>query len=218
MNQTDALNSLAAGGHSCLLYSDTTLERELIASFLLRGLQQNERCFLVVDEAGREEWTIALEACGIDVQSEIETGRLVVGRSRSRPLADDFTSLRMARTVWASVQESLVDYRGIRFAIDMAASLALEVPADRLCHWEATLDLLHADAPLSTICMYDLNRSSPAEIHGALRTHPLALLNQRAVANPYYEARAILEYEPELNASDADAETVSHMIERLREQ
>ena len=102
-----------------------------------------------------------------------------------------------------------------RCAIDVAAGLAPELSAGQLCHWEATLDLFHEkDLAIRTICMYD-RALSTAEIHGALRTHPVVLAQGKLCLNPDYEAPAILANEPHLNVSTADAETVDHMIERL---
>ena len=102
------------------------------------------------------------------MEAERIAGRLLIGRSPNRPKPAEFDSISQARLVWGLIKESLERYKGLRFAVDVAASLAPELSAGQLCHWEATLDLLHKDdLPVRTICMYDRSALSPAEIHGA---------------------------------------------------
>jgi hypothetical protein len=212
---SEELESLDPGAHLCLLYDSFAEQKAVVLPFVRDGWLLGERCVCVADEPREDEWCLELQAYGIDVEAERNAGALVVGRSPDRGLPGEFDSVRMARTVWGFVRESLITYRGVRFAVDVPSSLGRELPAKQLCHWEATLDVLHAGAPMRTICMYDRRKLSAPEIHGALRTHPLVLVNQRLRLNTYYEASAILEHEPYLNASNADAETVNRMIENL---
>jgi len=215
MRSSEALASLEEGSHVCLLYDDFLDQKAVVLPFLRQGLKHGERCACVADEAREDEWCLELQSYGIDVAAARDAGSLRVGRSPDREPLGDFNSVRMAKTVWRFVQEALLSSNGVRFVVDTPCSLSRELSADQLCHWEATFDVLHAGAPMRTICMYDRRKLSTAEIHGALRTHPVVLVNQRFCLNPYYEAPAILEHEPHLNVSHADAETVNRIIEDL---
>jgi hypothetical protein len=108
-------------------------------------------------------------------------------------------------------------FRGIRVAVDAGWMLQPPVAAEQLCHWEATINpLIAGDFEARVICQYNLSRHSAPAVHAALRTHPILLLDGRRRSNPYYEAPLILQREPELNHSDADAVMIDEMLSKLR--
>jgi hypothetical protein len=209
------LASLAEGSHICLLYDDFLEQKAVVLPFLRQGLAQTERCVCMPDELREDDCYLEMQAYGPDVAEARSAGALLVGRSSSLKLGGESNSIAMARGILAFTEEALLSYSGVRFALEMPGSLGSGLAADELCHREATLDVLHAGEPIRTICMYDLREVSTAVLHGALRTHPQVIVAQRLCLNPYYEAPAILEHEPDLNASHADAETVDRMIADL---
>ena len=81
---------------------------------------------------------------------------------------------------------------------------------------EATANVLFDDVDVRAICQYDLSLHTPAEIHSALRTHPVVIYEGQSRQNPYYEAPDILRDEPRLNGSDADASRIAEMLEALK--
>jgi chemotaxis family two-component system sensor kinase Cph1 len=217
MRPAEALASLEKGSHICLLYNDFAEQKATVLPFLRQGLAQGERCVCLPDDLREDECYLELEAYGPEVALARSNGSLLVGRSSSFELGGESNSIAMARGLLAFFESTLSIYPGVRFALEMPGSLGHELAADELCHREATLDVLHVAEPIRTICMYDLREVSAAVVHGALRTHPQAIVAQRLCPNPYYEAPAILEHEPHLNVSHADAETVERMIAELLE-
>ena len=97
---------------------------------------------------------------------------------------------------------------------DMTDPVAM--PADDVCHWEATANLALEGSPVQTICQYDLVNDSPTLIHSALRTHPQVILGEGIYSNPFDEAESILEKEPFLNHSDGDRARVDGMLRQIR--
>ena len=115
------------------------------------------------------------------------------------------------------MEQAFERFRGIRLVIDAGWMLQPPVAVESLCHWEATINpLIEGDREARVICQYNLSRHSAPVIHAALRTHPILLLDGRVRSNPYYEAPLILEREPDLNGSDADAGMIDEMLARLR--
>jgi hypothetical protein len=104
---------------------------------------------------------------------------------------------------------------GLRIASDARWALKPELPADQLCHWEATADLIYKGEGIRAICQYNLHEHAPEAIHSALRTHAIVILDGRYYSNPYYEAPLILEREPHLNHSHGDARLIGEMLARL---
>ena len=127
----------------------------------------------------------------------------------------DFRSVTQARRLWEMIESKLDHFPAIRLAADMRWTREY-LPTPELCHWEATANLIFEDVDVGAICQYGLDYHSPAEIHAALRTHPVVMYAGRARPNPFYEAPTILANEPFLNASYADAATVEAMLSTFR--
>ena len=123
--------------------------------------------------------------------------------------------MTQARRLWQLIDGKLEHFAGVRLAADMRWTKEY-LPTPGLCHWEATANLIFEDVDVRTICQYDLAYHSPAEINAALRTHPVVIYAGRPLLNPYYEAQTILDNEPFLNASDADAATIEAMLSTFR--
>jgi hypothetical protein len=121
-----------------------------------------------------------------------------------------------ARKALALIGRLISSFNGLRIAGDAAWALSPELAVDQLCHWEATANLIYKGQEIRAICQYNLRNHSAAAVHSALRTHPLVILDGQVRPNPYYEAPRILENEPLLNNSNANAQDVDGMLGRIR--
>ena len=205
------------GAHACLLYNTSNEQKEVVLPFVRDGLRNGEQCIYVADEQPVDEWRFELQAYGIDVQTELTNGSLVVCSGESWRQPGDFNSIANARRGWAMMEQAFERFRGIRLVIDAGWMLEPPVAVESLCHWEATINpLIEGGREARVICQYNLSRHSAPAVHSALRTHPILLLDGRQRTNPYYEAPLILEREPELNRSDVDAGTIDEMVSKLR--
>ena len=202
--------------HVALLYKDFGEKKAALLPFVREGLQRGERCICIADEQLEDDWCLEFQAHGIDVEAERSAGNLLMRRSLSDGLAQEFNSIKMVSAIWGKIQATLSQYSGIRVAIDMTTTVTPNLPADQLCHWEATLDhLITPDLPVWALCMYDRKELSPTQIRSSLRTHPLVVVDQKLSSNFYNEARSILAHEPHLNPSHADGGQVAVMTESL---
>jgi hypothetical protein len=204
------------GAHVCHLFEDSNEQKALVLPFLLEGLRLGESCLYITGRQSIDDWYLELQAYGIDVQRERQREALevVTGAEYRRP--QGFTSTIRARELLEFIDDRLQDFPGVRIAGDVAWEWEPALPADKLCHWEATANLVFEDLEVITICQYDVSADSPALIHSALRTHPQVILRQQIYLNPFYEAPRILENEPHLNHSDADAQSIETMLSVIR--
>jgi hypothetical protein len=207
---------LDRGAHVCHLFEDTNEQKAVVLPFLLEGLRQGDACLYITGRQPVDDWYFELQAFGVDVQRERERNALevITGAEYRRP--QEFTSVLKARELLDFINDRLRDFSGVRIAGDVAWEWDPPLPADKLCHWEATANLVFDDLDVVTICQYDLSADSPALIDSALRTHPLVVLTQQLFANPFYEAPRILENEPYLNHSDADVQRIERMLSQIR--
>jgi two-component system, chemotaxis family, sensor kinase Cph1 len=206
---------LGPGGHACLLYDTFDEQRDIVVPFIKEGLENDEQCVYVADEQSAEDWCFEFETQGIDVDKEKERGSLIVcsGEHWRRPTG--FSSTQNGRDTWRTIERALAGFCGIRFAVDLGWTLDPPVPNDLVCHWEATLNVTIDDAPARVLCLYNLRRHTATAVHSALRTHPIAVVAGAWRGNPFYEAPSILQHEPHLNHSKADATMVEGMLMSL---
>jgi hypothetical protein len=203
------------GAHVCHLFEDTNEQKAVVLPFLFEGLRQGESCLYITGRQSVDDWYLELQAHGIDVQRERQRNALevITGAEYRRP--EGFTSTIKARELLGFINDRLQDFPSVRIAGDVAWESDPPLPADKLCHWEATANLVFEFLDVVTICQYDISADSPALIHSALRTHPQVILRQQLYLNPFYEAARILENEPHLNHSDADAQRIEGMLSQI---
>ena len=196
--------------HACCFHE--TVEQQLMVAlpFIEEGLQQGEHCIVVAAAKPDRRWSNELRRLG-SAERAATKGVLSFWTSSEWQAPGEFSSMRMARHTWQIIERSLQGYPGLRVAADMRWTHEAGVPADRLCHWEATLEyLLSPNLPVQMLCQYDM-RLPGATLHAALRTHAVVLA-PAARTNPNFEAQAILEHEPDLNQCSTDSEMVGRML------
>ncbi len=215
MTQHSIESGNAQGGtrqHTCVLYQTQGELKQYLLPFMKEGLSNGEHCLFVCLEDAVDDWSLEMQAFGIDVRMHLDSGALVIATGeqwRQTP----FDSLTKARELWQHIDEHLAAFPAVRIAGDAAwARLDPPISSDRLCHWEATADLIYEDMPVKTICLYDVRAHSPSDIRAALRTHARAVVGGVTYPNHFYEAVEILDREPDLNASDADTGLIETML------
>jgi hypothetical protein len=202
--------------HTCLLYQSPEELKQYLLPFIKEGLTNGEHCLFVCPADSVDDWSLELQAFGIDVIERLSDGSLVIATGEQWR-ESELNSVIKARELWQHIDQNLASFPHVRIAGD-ASWVMLDPPigADRLCHWEATADLIYEDQPVQAVCMYDLNTHSPSAIRAALRTHSYAVIDGLTYSNPYYEAQKILDHEPDLNVSDADGALVAQMLASIR--
>jgi hypothetical protein len=149
----------------------------------------------------------------MDVHALMESGCLSFRANTAWHTADDFNSIKLARGVWEGIERNVKRYRTVRFFMDRNWMIEAGLRSDQMCHWEATLDCLFSpDVPAQMLCMYDTSTMPWDGLHAALRTHQRILVGETSLKNPNWEAPAILEHEPDLNACSDDPDLVSALL------
>jgi PAS domain S-box-containing protein len=108
-------------------------------------------------------------------------------------------------------------FKGIRFAVEMTWTLGPDIEADRLEHWEATLNTLFSPGfPGRVICQYNRSRLDAAAMLAALHTHPRIILGDHVHPNLFYEAPLILDGKDTAGSTAAKVEWMISQLERAR--
>ena len=207
--------TLLPGQHSCHFFEDFNEQKRVALAFIKEGLENGDYCVYVTSDQPVDDWYLELQAYGVDVARERQRGALDVISYVEYRRPGNFNSILKAREVLTLAQAKLSEFAGVRLAGNGGWDTDPPLPPDEVTHWEATADLLCDGEDLLVVCQYDLAHHSPQTINAALRTHSVAMLNGVSRLNPYYEAPQILENEPNLNHSDADARTIEDMLTTL---
>src|SRR4030095_16734722 len=112
------------------------------------------------------------------------TDALIVMPAAEYRRPDRFDSITKARELAGFIEGRLASFPGVSIAGDVAWEWPPSLPVDKLCHWEATANLVFSGQEVRTICQYDLSADSPAVIHTALRTHSQVILRQAYTRTP----------------------------------
>jgi hypothetical protein len=203
------------GAHICHLFEDYDEQKAFVLPCVRQGLSQNEACLVIVGRQSVDDWYVELQAQGIDVQRERERLALdvVTGEDYRRP--GDFSSVGKARELLELMADRLRYFRGLRIVGDVAWESEPPLSADRVCHWEATANLVFENQDVRVVCQYDKRTDSPALLHAALRTHRDVLVGGRVFSNPFFDGPAILSMEPHLNSSTADRTKIEAIIQEI---
>ena len=204
------------GSHTGHIYGSFGEQKQVILPFLREGLRNGEYCLLIASSESYDEWCLELQAHGIDVSHELERGALKIVTGAEFRGPGRMNSVLQARETLGIIQDRSRDFQGIRIVGDADWESEPAVAAGDLCHWEATANLVFEDEPIRVICQYDRHHYAPEMLHAVLRTHRSIVYDGHFYRdNPNFEGERILENEPNLNESNADAHTVEEALGRL---
>jgi PAS domain S-box-containing protein len=220
---TAQILSLRDGDHLCLFYDEDPGEQTpALIPFIRQGFERDEQFIYIADDHTVDQLTDLLEASGIDVASETERGRLKLWTREEWRQPGELSSEKKADQVRRYINgASTAGFKGIRLAVEMTWTLGPDIPADRLEHWEATINtLLVPSFPGRIICQYNRSRLSPEIMVAALHTHPLAIIGDEVHSNHFYEAPLILHEKNHHHAAPTPtnaAVRVDWMISQLKQ-
>lgn len=177
--------------HQCLIYQGPP-SRPLprLARMLRDKLAANYRCVYLNSPSMVGSMHSELAAIGVDVESELEEGSLVLS-SHLDHLTDNrwFNVDRMLRGLEDTLEAALKNqYVGLWATGDMAWEFGPEQGFMKLLEYEWRLqELFRAHPQLEGICQYHIDTLPDVAVREGLLAHPGVLLDQtRSGANPHY--------------------------------
>ena len=218
MDDILAFSARGAGAnrHAGVLVNDFEGKLSSVVNFLRPGLDAQGDCVLVVSGPAFKTWKAALASRDIECDGEPGAVTFIAGADWLPPRG--VNSIRMASRLYERIEESRVAGRELFIAIDMDWVVETRAPVDKVCHWEATCDHLLAPEPdVSVLCLYDVTELPVRLLHAGFRTHNFLTVNGHTLANPYFEAPAILTHEPDLNECSDDPEVVESMLRHFQD-
>jgi DNA-binding CsgD family transcriptional regulator len=171
--------SVRVGDHIAQMY---TTRQEMIAvlgPFVAIGLSRGDRCAVYAPHRRHiHRW---LTDQGVDVRSAERSGQLVFPMSgKSAPQHAAIISELQKETAAAG-------YRILRLAGDAAGTLNDYAAPEEMLLWEAAFDAyVRAAVPTISLCHFDVRRLRGDTLLAALKVHPICIVGETAVTNPFY--------------------------------
>jgi hypothetical protein len=175
------------GHHIIYIYNDDFERKRTIARFLQQGLLDGEKVLYLVDDISPTDMKAELTSLGVNVDSK-QNGFEIVSGHHTLCEKNYFSPDFMLGIVADYYDNAIRDgYDGARGAGEMSWALIegrAEIP--ELLAYEARLNEILADHPLTTICQYDARRFDGALIMDMLSIHPMMIVRGQLVKNPCY--------------------------------
>jgi hypothetical protein len=177
------------GAHICHLFADAAERLRIGMSFAKGGLDEGERVEYFADTDAGEPLKAAFLQMGLDVDAWPAPATLTPHRAMDVYCPDGGFK---AETTWARLGEIEAAARaseaaGARVIGEMTWALRGASGCDQLIVYEAGINTLVQTQPLTVLCQYDLSRFDGATIFEAIRVHPLLVIRDRLMPNPYYD-------------------------------
>jgi PAS domain S-box-containing protein len=195
LDLTQQMLGLRQGDHLCLFYDrDPAEQMPALVPFIQQGLRSAEQCIYIADDQTVDQFADHLARSGINVATECDRGSLKLWTRREWRQAGELSSEKKAGQVRDFMAESRRSgFKGVRFGVEMTWTLGPDIDADRLEHWEATINEIFAPGvPGRIICQYNRSRLAAEVMLAALHTHPLAIFGGDVYPNLFYQGPLIL--------------------------
>ena len=183
------LKQLKPHDHLCSAYRTRQEQFETAIPFIGIGLERGEKCVYVTDVNTPDQILAAVRKRGIDVESAVRSGALVVATKQETYLQSGaFDPDRMLR-FW---EEAIDSATTAGFSALRGTGEVTRISGDpgtkRWFEYESRLNELLRDRPALALCQYDWRCLSPAVALGVWQTHPLLLYAGQVLQNECYIA------------------------------
>jgi hypothetical protein len=178
------------GAHICQVYSSDAERDHALRLFLARGLlaQEATACFSDAFDPGVESARFTAE--GLSLSAEQRRGRFVCSSAESVYFEGGrFDPERMYQLIVAFYDNAVASgCSGARVIGEMSPSILKIEGGSRLFEYEAGVNSILRDHPVTAVCQYDARRFDGATIMDVLSVHPLMFIHGAVIQNPFFVA------------------------------
>jgi len=170
----------STGDHIGHFYRTSEEEKSVLVSFLKTGLEAREKCVCLISAGRRrQELQEALTAAGIDVESAVTSGQLVVDEGKSHPK-------ELQDMLGKVLGEIPGRFPLLRWAGVMSWAFKKIPTTEKLMEWETHCNTVE-NPPAVFLCQYELPTFLGTVVMDAMKTHPICIISNVIHQNPYYE-------------------------------
>lgn len=169
------------GTHVCQIYEDDDERTDAFVRFLLKGLELKELSAGFSDDL--DESALGDYVSPGEGGDAVELARTSDVYFRNQQFDPDGMLERLTRFYDRSTERS---YTGGRVIGEMAPKIKTMEGADRLLEYEARVNMLVQDHPMTVMCQYNAHSFSGSTLMDVLKAHALMVVRGTIVHNPFY--------------------------------
>ncbi|HEX3582655.1 MAG TPA: MEDS domain-containing protein [Thermoanaerobaculia bacterium] len=187
METLPAIAGMRPGDHYCGIYRTDEDQRRLTIDFVRDGVARNEKMFYIVNIQSAEQLCATMRQAGIDVDSLVEKGQLVIVTAKDAYLREGcFDPEKMIQLLREEVRKAEEEgYTALRATGEMTWALAGEPGSERLIEYESLLNHFFPDSKCYAVCQYDRRRFDAEMLLDILHTHPKVLFGREGYDNSH---------------------------------
>jgi hypothetical protein len=176
------------GTHICHLYNDDDLLRRFLHAYITSGIAEGELVEHLPDVPTSEDLERVVAELGIRQFVEQGPGKLVMQPVLEWCCRDgQFDPDRHLEHIGGVYRRSQAcGYAGARIAAEMTWALRGMPGSERLVEFEARLNNLVKDVPITIHCYYDTRKFDGKTLFEVLNVHPIIVVQGQVMRNPFY--------------------------------
>lgn len=181
-------DDICEGTHICVLFRDDDERRRVMARFLKSGEEAEEKLLYLVDTMSPDEFVKVMKPYGVNLEKCGDRLALLQAAPMYCPDEQVFDSGRMIASLEDFITQSYKDgYIGSRGTGEMTWALkAGRTSKKELFEYEAKINIMLRDHPMTVCCQYDTSRFVANDIMDVLEVHPMMIVNEKLIQNPMY--------------------------------
>jgi ABC-type transporter Mla MlaB component len=188
MTAPDLVESVGAGDHACLTFTDPEERLDLVADFVHAGLAAGHKVLCLTEQVPAPWLPAELAEREVPVDDALRRGQLDIAGTSDIWLAGQEPDAERTVAMLAGYRDRAAEqgYPVLRVTADMSWATGPVPALDQLAAFEARVAELFADGGLCAICQYDRERFDAVTLAMAASVHP------RTVAATVYHEDPIL--------------------------
>lgn len=170
----------SVGDHIAHFYKGADQRFRVLGPYIAAGLRRGDRCAFISSPEAAAQLRAWLCDDGVDAEAACASGQLILHPGE----ATEEDMRRLAERIDAEARDT--GHPFVRWAGDGGWALESEISVCEMLRWEALYDKHSTDWEMLAMCQFDLTVFSGEVIMDALRSHPLCVMGEVAVPNPFH--------------------------------
>lgn len=176
------------GDHICAVFQDHVQQMDVMVPFIVQGLRANQLCVWISPPDSARTFREALARAGADLPTLEASNQLIILPDVEFYLQDGIfdpaRTIALGLTLLEDGQRN--GYSAMRITGDVSWLRGGAVDADRWESYEHQVTERIEGAPLVAVCQYDHRQLPGSLVLAALHTHPIVILGETVLANPFF--------------------------------